>query len=107
MRYESARLADFSSVKTKKVSGGFDFEFFFMVMLLLVIGLVMVLSSSYARAYYDPSKVTGGNAAYYFVRQLIFAVFGTLAMLLASKVPMKVYRRYSPHFMLFTLSGQL
>ena len=103
MRYESARLADFSSVKTKTVSRGFDFEFFVLVMLLLVFGLVMVLSSSYARAYYDPSKVTGGNAAYYFIRQLVFAVLGTLAMLLASKIPMKLYRRYAPHFMVLAL----
>jgi len=103
MRYESARLADFSSVKTKKRLGSMDFEFFIIVMLLLVIGLVMVLSSSYARAYYDPSNVTGGNAAYYFVRQLIFAVLGTIALLLASRIPMELYRRFAPHFMVLTI----
>jgi len=103
MRYESARLADFSSVKTKKRLGSMDFEFFIIVMLLLVIGLVMVLSSSYARAYYDPSYVTGGNAAYYFVRQLIFAVLGTIALLLASRIPMELYRRFAPHFMVLTI----
>lgn len=103
MRYESARLADFSDVKTKRRADRFDSSFFFLVLLLLVIGLVMVLSSSYARAYYDPSNVTGGNAAYYFVRQLIFAVMGTIAMLLASKIPMSVYRRYTWHFMVLTI----
>ena len=103
MRYESARLADFSAVKNKGRRGGFDAEFFALVLLLLSIGLVMVLSSSYARAYYDPSEVTGGNAAYYFVRQLVFAVLGIFAMLLASKIPMKLYRRFAPHFMGFTI----
>jgi len=103
MRYESARLADFSSVKVKSRRGGFDTEFFTLVMLLLAIGLVMVLSSSYARAYYDPSNVTGGNGIYYFIRQLVFAFMGFFTMLLASRIPMKMYRRFAPHFMVLTL----
>ena len=98
MRYESARLADFSDVKTIAKRKSFDSDFFMLVMLLLAIGLVMVLSSSFARAYYDPSNVTGGNAAYYFIRQLVFALMGTFAMLIASKIPMKLYRRYTWHF---------
>ena len=58
-------------------------------------GVVMVLSSSYARAYYDPGNITGGNAAYYFVRQLLFALLGVGAMLFASRLPMGLYRRYA------------
>ena len=103
MRYESARLADFSDVKTIAKRKSFDSNFFMLVMLLLAIGLVMVLSSSFARAYYDPSNVTGGNAAYYFIRQLVFALMGTFAMLIASKIPMKLYRRYTWHFFLLTV----
>ena len=103
MRYESARLADFSDVKTIAKRKSFDSDFFMLVMLLLAIGLVMVLSSSFARAYYDPSNVTGGNAAYYFIRQLVFALMGTFAMLIASKIPMKLYRRYTWHFFLLTV----
>ena len=103
MRYESARLADFSDVKTIEKRKSFDSDFFMLVMLLLAIGLVMVLSSSFARAYYDPSNVTGGNAAYYFIRQLVFALMGTFAMLIASKIPMKLYRRYTWHFFLLTV----
>lgn len=38
-----------------------DGAFFALSMLLLLIGVIMVLSSSYARAYYDPGNVTGGN----------------------------------------------
>ncbi len=99
MRYESARLADFSAVKTAQRRRGFDTGFFVLVLVLLTVGVVMVLSSSYARAYYDPGNITSGNAAYYFIRQLLFAVIGVGAMLLASRVPMALYRRASFPFL--------
>ena len=103
MRYDGARLADFSVSGDTKRRQSFDGAFFALSMLLLLIGVIMVLSSSYARAYYDPGNVTGGNAAYYFVRQLIFALLGIGCMLLASKLPMGFYRRYALHFLLLTL----
>ena len=103
MRYESARLADFSYAEKKRGRRNCDTSFFVLVLLLLVMGLVMVLSSSYARAYYDPGNVTGGNALYYFVRQLLFAVLGVAAMLIASRVPMSVYRRFSMHFLVIVI----
>ena len=102
MRYESARLADFS-VTDVKARRDFDAPFFVLVLLLLSIGVVMVLSSSYARAYYDPGKVTGGNAVYYFVRQLVFAVLGVAAMYLCSRLPMSFYRRYTVHFLVIAI----
>lgn len=104
MRYESARLADFSDIHKASKRGSFDISFFLLVMLLLFIGVVMVLSSSYARAYYDPGDVTGGNAAYYFVRQLLFSLLGTAVMLLASHLPMSLYRRYAFHFLVFSIA---
>ena len=103
MRYESARLADFSHVGKKSARRSFDTSFFVLVILLLTMGLVMVLSSSYARAYYDPGKVTGGNALYYFVRQLLFAGLGLAAMLFASRLPMSIYRRFALLFLGFVL----
>jgi len=103
MRYDSARLADFSAVSVKQKRAAFDTPFFLLVLILLVTGVVMVLSSSYARAYYDPANVTGGKATYYFVRQLLFAVMGIGAMLLASRVPLSIYRRYSLHFLALTI----
>ena len=103
MRYESARLADFSDIHKASKRGSFDISFFLLVMLLLFIGVVMVLSSSYARAYYDPGDVTGGNAAYYFVRQLLFSLLGTAVMLFASRLPMSFYRRYAFHFLVFSI----
>ena len=103
MRYESTRLADFSDIHKASKRGSFDISFFLLVMLLLFIGVVMVLSSSYARAYYDPGDVTGGNAAYYFVRQLLFSLLGTAVMLFASRLPMSFYRRYAFHFLVFSI----
>ena len=63
----------------------------------------MVLSASYPRAWYDPGHVTGGNAAYYFIRQLVFALLGAAAMLAASRLPMAVYRRWAFPFLGLTL----
>lgn len=80
--------------KDKKLKS-FDISFFALVMILLSIGLILVLSSSFARAYYDPGNLTGGDASYYFARQLVFALLGTAAMYLASRIPMAVYRKYS------------
>ena len=103
MRYDSARLSDFSHSASRKRRRSCDGSLLLLVLLLLGIGLVMVLSSSYARAYYDPAGVTGGDPLYYFVRQLIFALLGLGAMFVASCIPMQVYRRYSLHFLCFVL----
>ena len=99
MRYDSARLADFSSAPENKRRRGFEWPFFLLVLLLLTVGVVMVLSASYPRAYYDPGHVTGGRAAYYFVRQLLFAALGMGALWLASRFPMGFYRRYAFPFL--------
>ena len=99
MRYESARLAGFSAVADKESRSSFDTSFFVLVILLLTMGVVMVLSSSYARAYYDPGNITGGNAVYDFVRQLLYAVLGVAAMLFASRLPMNLYKRFAFHFL--------
>ena len=102
MRYDGARLTDFSALPQTR-RRGFDLPFFLLVIILLTAGVVMVLSASYPRAYYDPGHVTGGRPAYYFVRQLLFALLGTAAMLLASRLPMGFYRRYAFPFLGLTL----
>lgn len=103
MRYESARLADFSVSDTAARRSGFDMGFFLLTLLLLSVGVVMVLSSSYARAYYDPGNVTGGNAVYYFVRQLLFAVAGVAVMLAVSRIPPELFRRYAFAFLALSI----
>ena len=103
MRYDSSRLPDFSVREGSGRKSTFDLFFFLIVLLLLAVGVVMILSASYPRAYYDPGGVTGGKASYYFLRQLVFAALGVGAMLLASKLPMGFYRRYAPAFLALTL----
>lgn len=72
-----------------------DIPFLLITLLLLSIGVIMVLSASYASAYYDLNNETNGNAVYYFSRQLLFAVAGVFVMLLASRMPMSFYKRFS------------
>ena len=103
MRYDGARLTGLSDAKTVGRRPAFDGPFFTISMLLLAAGVVMVLSASYPRAWYDPAHVTGGNAVYYFVRQLVFALLGVGAMLLASRLPMAFYRRIAFPFLFGTV----
>ena len=94
MNYAGARLAPEPSLERKRAAqGSIDLPFAALTLLLLTIGVVMVLSASYARAYYSAS--TGHNAAYYFLRQLGFAIAGTAAMFVMSRIPMSFYRRMS------------
>ncbi len=101
MRYDSARLV--GSVAVQKEKRGADGDFLLLVLALLGIGVVMVFSASFPRAYYDPGHVTGGNAAYYFIRQLLYALLGLGLMLLCSRLPMAFYRRWAFPFLGFTI----
>lgn len=83
--------------------GPVDIPFLLLTLLLLGIGVVMVLSASYASAYYDVKKITGGNATYFFTRQLAFAVAGVGAMYIVSRLPMRFFRRISGLTMLIAL----
>ncbi|MBO6011869.1 MAG: putative lipid II flippase FtsW [Oscillospiraceae bacterium] len=65
-----------------------DLPFLLLTLIILVVGLVMVLSASFARAYYEE-----GNAAYVFTRQLLFSVSGVGWMIIASRLRPSVYRR--------------
>ena len=103
MRYDSARLAGSSHENLKPRRRIFDGGSFLLVMLLLGFGLLMVLSASFPRAYYDPGKITGGNPVFFFVRQLVFALLGTGLMLLMSLLPMSYYRRWAFPFLGLTL----
>ena len=101
MRYDSARLV--GSVAVGKGKREADGDFLLLVLALLGIGVVMVFSASFPRAYYDPGHVTGGNAAYYFTRQLIYALLGVGLMLACSRLPMSFYRRWAFPFLGFTI----
>lgn len=75
--------------------GPVDIPFLVLTLLLLSIGVIMVLSASYASAYYDLNNETGGNATYYFARQLAFAAMGVAAMFVCSRLPIAFYKRFA------------
>ena len=61
--------------------GPMDLPFLLLTLLLTGVGLVMVFSASFPSAYYET-----GDGAYYFKRQLIFAVLGLFAMVVMSRI---------------------
>ncbi len=88
------QLSDYS--RDFRVSRGpMDIPFLLLTLLLLCIGVVMVLSASYASAYYDLTHETGGKATYYFTRQLSFALVGVALMYAASRFPISFYKRFA------------
>lgn len=94
MQTKQNNIRDYSN--SLKISRGpMDLPFLLLTLLLLTIGVIMVLSASYASAYYDLNNETGGNATFYFSRQLIFAIMGVVAMYVCSRFPVSVYRKFS------------
>ncbi len=65
-----------------------DTPMLLLTLLLTAAGLVMIYSSSYARALYET-----GDSGYFFKRQLVFALLGSGAMLLISRVRPELLRR--------------
>jgi len=66
---------------------------------LLVLGLVMVLSAGSISAV----EGYGGNAFWYFQRQLVYAVAGGLALVVAWRLPYPVWRRLALPMLLVTI----
>lgn len=100
MEYSQNRIADYTDDASIS-RGSIDVPFLLLTLLLLVIGVIMVLSASFARAYY--SEATQHTATYFFTRQLIFAVSGVGIMLFASRFPISFYRRFSGVILLFSI----
>ena len=79
--------------KTKKKFSSFlnnsiDYTLLITVFLLLSLGLIMVLSAS------SPTALSEGSSGYaYFIRQLIFAILGIIAMFVISKIDYRFYKR--------------
>ncbi len=67
-------------------------------MLLLVLGLVMVLSSSSVESY-----EIHDSAFTLFSRQAIFAVIGVVAMLVISRLPISLFRRFALAFLVASI----
>lgn len=90
----------------KIARGPADLPFLLLTLLLLTIGVIMVLSASYASAYYDLNNETGGRAIYYFSRQLTFALLSIVGMYICSRFPIAFYRRVS-FLLLYIAIGML
>lgn len=76
------------------LSGSIDIPFLGLTIALLTIGLIMLFSASYPYAYYYKD-----SSYYYFIRQILFAVAGLVAMLLMSKINYKILKAiYKPVF---------
>ncbi len=73
----------FSLFSTKV--GSIDLTFLILVLLLLTIGLIMLFSASFANALYNR-----GNSYAFISNQLIFAIIGTVLMLMISTINYKV-----------------
>ena len=69
------------TIEQQLARGPIDLPYLALTLLLTAIGLIMLLSASYASAYYET-----GDPYHYFTRQLIFAVIGVVAMLAVTKL---------------------
>ena len=70
-----------TQMERQSLMGPMDLPFLLLTLLLTGVGLVMVFSASFPSAYYET-----GDGAYYFKRQLIFAVLGLFAMVVMSRI---------------------
>ena len=84
-----------------RLRGGFDITLLTLVLILLSLGLLMVLSSSYPRAYSQALANDSGSPLDYFNHQLMFAIAGVVIMYAASWIPMSLYRQSSRLVYLF------
>ena len=72
----------------ERQTGILDLPFLGLTVLLTALGLVMIYSASYARALYET-----GDSAYFFKRQLVFALVGIGAMLAISRARPQLLRK--------------
>ena len=76
---------------------GVDVPFLVLTLLLLAIGVIMVLSASFVREYYNTGMPTR-----LFMRQFVFAVSGVAIMLIVSRIKARTLSRWS--VLLFVIS---
>ena len=76
----------------------YDVVFIMLVLLITAYGTLMVFSAgtAYAEARY-------GDSLYFVKRQSLWVVSGIIIMLFASRIDMRYYRKYTPHFYVLTL----
>ncbi len=85
---EIAVRKPFNPDEYRVVHGGVDNFLLFTVLILLAFGLIMVFSASYADA-----QTRYGDSYYFIKRQSIMVIIGLLAMVAASRLPIKFYKK--------------
>ena len=78
------------SAPVKKKRGNIDLPFMILTIVLLTVGVIMVLSASFARAYYENDNPLG-----LFLRQAFFAVSGIVLMMVVSRFRAVTFRKWS------------
>ena len=91
------------TIEEQLARGPMDLPFLALVVLLTGVGLIMLLSASFAAAYYDIEGITGNDPYYYAKRQAGFALLGFLAMYVVSKINYQHFRWLS----LFAMIGSV
>jgi cell division protein FtsW len=94
---EQEKLATLE-MRLPRVAGKVDAWLLIIVLTLLCIGIVMVYSASAFQAAREQ-----GDASYYFQRELMWTILGTVAMLLTLRVDYRQWRRFSLVGMLIIL----
>ena len=79
-------------IEKQLARGPVDLPFLALVVLLTLIGLIMLLSASYASAYYDTEGLTKNDPFYYAAAQARYAVLGMVVMFVVSRVNYQNYR---------------
>ena len=96
---ERQQLLKEKEKESYELAGGpLDLPFLLLVILLTGIGLVMLLSASFPSAYY-----INGDPTHYFVRQGVFAVAGTVIMLLISRFNYQRLRQVAKPLLYFAI----
>ena len=78
------------SAPVKKKRGNVDLPFMILTIVLLAVGVVMMLSSSFARSYYKSNNPLG-----LFIRQAFFAISGVAIMIIVSRFKIATFRKWS------------
>ncbi len=90
MSVEKKSIQKVKNSKKSKKSNPSDFILIFCIMSLVCIGVVMVFSASIYT-----SSIEYNDQYYLFKKQLIFALIGTIAMIITSKIDYRLYQKYS------------
>ncbi len=88
------------TISEQMARGPVDLPFLMLTLILLGIGIVMVLSASYANAYYD-SKVS--TPYYYFIHQLEYGIAGVVLMYLVSRINYERFRGWSTFILILAI----